>query len=257
MAPAVATVLVLCAPVQTGDVTASGNVTLADAASLVLVVCLPGEAAARTRRAADAAGGGGAGAQPWPSRWPPPRPPIRPRACPASSATCRSSCWSRPPSCCCSATEGLPAAGGAFVVLAPGAGRGRGGPVRHRHRRLVHGREHPRRRHLRARSTSWAWRRWSSYGLVAALALVPGRARAAAAALCDRSRCAVRPALVRAAGAVLQPGRVDRHGAWPCAVDAAAGRAAQGPGGVRRAGRRRGGAGRRPRASARRCSRSG
>jgi O-antigen ligase len=41
MAPAVATVLVLCAPVQTGDVTDSGNVTVADAASLVLVVwCL-------------------------------------------------------------------------------------------------------------------------------------------------------------------------------------------------------------------------
>ncbi|MFC4496607.1 O-antigen ligase family protein [Streptomyces ovatisporus] len=36
-----ATVLVLCAPVQTGDVTASGKITVADAASLVLVVwCL-------------------------------------------------------------------------------------------------------------------------------------------------------------------------------------------------------------------------
>ncbi|GGO56206.1 membrane protein [Streptomyces daqingensis] len=41
MLPAVATVLVLCAPVQTGDVTASGKVTVPDAASLVLVVwCL-------------------------------------------------------------------------------------------------------------------------------------------------------------------------------------------------------------------------
>nr|WP_079100347.1 O-antigen ligase family protein [Streptomyces sp. WMMB 322] len=41
MAPAVATVLVLCMPVQTGDVTMSGKATPADAASLVLVVwCL-------------------------------------------------------------------------------------------------------------------------------------------------------------------------------------------------------------------------
>ncbi|HWM38388.1 MAG TPA: hypothetical protein VNS49_14850, partial [Streptomyces sp.] len=43
MAPAAATVLVLCAPVQTGDVTTSGKITVADAASLVLVVwCLVG-----------------------------------------------------------------------------------------------------------------------------------------------------------------------------------------------------------------------
>ncbi|SCK55970.1 O-antigen ligase [Streptomyces sp. WMMB 714] len=43
MLPAVATVLVLCAPVQTGDVTASGKITVPDAASLVLVVwCLVG-----------------------------------------------------------------------------------------------------------------------------------------------------------------------------------------------------------------------
>ncbi|WP_070008960.1 O-antigen ligase family protein [Streptomyces abyssalis] len=41
MVPALATVLVLCAPVQTGDVTVSGKITPADAASLVLVVwCL-------------------------------------------------------------------------------------------------------------------------------------------------------------------------------------------------------------------------
>ncbi|WP_240968542.1 O-antigen ligase family protein [Streptomyces sp. HNM0575] len=41
MAPAVATVLVLCAPVRTGDVTTSGKITAADAASMVLVVwCL-------------------------------------------------------------------------------------------------------------------------------------------------------------------------------------------------------------------------
>ena len=41
MAPAAATVLVLCAPVQTGDVTTSGKITAADAASMVLVVwCL-------------------------------------------------------------------------------------------------------------------------------------------------------------------------------------------------------------------------
>lgn len=41
MAPVVATVLVLCVPVQTGDVTTSGKITAADAASLVLVVwCL-------------------------------------------------------------------------------------------------------------------------------------------------------------------------------------------------------------------------
>ncbi|QPP07136.1 O-antigen ligase family protein [Streptomyces bathyalis] len=41
MVPAVATVLILCVPVQTGDVTTSGKITAADAASLVLVVwCL-------------------------------------------------------------------------------------------------------------------------------------------------------------------------------------------------------------------------
>ncbi len=41
MGPTVATVLVLCAPAQTSDVTTSGNVTVPDAASMVLVVwCL-------------------------------------------------------------------------------------------------------------------------------------------------------------------------------------------------------------------------
>lgn len=41
VAPALATVLVLCAPVQTGDVNTSGRITPADAASMVLVVwCL-------------------------------------------------------------------------------------------------------------------------------------------------------------------------------------------------------------------------
>lgn len=41
VAPALATVLVLCAPLQTEDVTASGRITPADAASMVLVVwCL-------------------------------------------------------------------------------------------------------------------------------------------------------------------------------------------------------------------------
>ncbi|HEV7628022.1 MAG TPA: O-antigen ligase family protein [Streptomyces sp.] len=43
LTPALAVVLVLCAPVQTGDVTASGKITVPDAASMVLVVwCLVG-----------------------------------------------------------------------------------------------------------------------------------------------------------------------------------------------------------------------
>ncbi|WP_423835893.1 hypothetical protein [Streptomyces endophytica] len=93
--PALATVVLLCAPADTAAVTAAGTVTPADAASAVLVVVCGLRLLRHRPRPLGRTAALVLARRSSRSRWPPSPPPTRPRVCPVSSAICRSSSWYR------------------------------------------------------------------------------------------------------------------------------------------------------------------
>ena len=117
----------LAAPVAPGDVTTSGKVTPADAASAVLVVACAVRLLRDRAAAADRRPRPPCSARPWSASRSPRSPrPTRRERWPDSSATPSCSCWCPPRWCCCCATAGTSrVVAGAVVAARPRPGRGR------------------------------------------------------------------------------------------------------------------------------------